>query len=61
MDDGGSGSYGDLINLRKQLISDNVIQIDVAKNLKSAESILSSPLLENIQALTHFFHACEED
>ena len=45
------GVYSDLIDLRKQLISDNVIQIDVVKNLKSAESILSSPLLENIQSL----------
>ena len=30
------GIYSDLVGLRKQLISDNVIAIDIEKNIKSA-------------------------
>ena len=45
------GIYSDLVNLRKQLISDNVIKVDVVKNLKSAELIANVPLLDNLQKL----------
>ena len=38
-------------NLRKELISDNVIAIDIEKNIKSAESIANTPLLGNLQKL----------
>jgi len=45
------GIYSDLVNLRKELISDNVIAIDIEKNIKSAESIANTPLLGNLQKL----------
>ena len=45
------GIYSDLIDLRKQLISDNVIQIDVVKNLKAAESILNNSVIKNLRTL----------
>ena len=45
------GIYSDLVGLRKQLISDNVIAIDIEKNIKSAESIANAPLLGNLQKL----------
>ena len=45
------GNYTDLVDLRKQLISDNNIKIDVVKNLKSAESLFNAPVLGNLQKL----------
>ena len=52
LEDGAmDGIYSDLIDLRKQLISDNVVQIDVVKNLKAAESILNSSILKNLRTL----------
>ena len=52
LDDGGSGSYGDLINLRKQLISDNVIEVDIVSNLRAAENAITDDFMRTIQEVT---------
>ena len=45
------GVYNDLIGLRKQLITDNLIQVDVDKNLKSAESMFNNPIIDNMKSI----------
>ena len=51
LDDRGSGSYFDLIDLRKQIISDNFVEVDVVSNLKSTENLLSPEFIENLETL----------
>ena len=45
------GIYNDLVNLRKQLISDNEIKVDIVSNIKSVEGIFGSQLVKNIESL----------
>ena len=48
-DENVNGIYTDLIDLRKKLISDNVIEVDVVQNLKSAENIFNNSIIENLK------------
>jgi len=42
------GVYSDLVDLRKKLISNNEIQINVVENLKSVESVFNNPIVDNL-------------
>ena len=48
-DENTNGIYSDLIDLRKKLISNNIIKVDVVRNLKSAESIFNNSIIENLK------------
>ena len=49
-DENTNGIYSDLINLRKKLISNNIIQVDVVKNLKAAENIFNNSIIDNLKS-----------
>ena len=48
-DENTNGIYSDLIDLRKKLISNNIIKVDVVRNLKSAEGIFNNSIIENLK------------
>ena len=43
------GVYSDLIDLRKKLISNNIIKVDIAQNLKSAERLFNNSIIKNLK------------
>ena len=48
-DENVNGIYSDLVDLRKKLISNNVIEINVVQNLKSAENIFNNSIIESLK------------
>ena len=48
-DENTNGIYSDLIDLRKKLISNNIIKVDVARNLKAAERLFNNSIIDNLK------------
>jgi len=48
-DENTNGIYSDLIDLRKKLISNNIIKVDVVRNLKEAERLFNNSIIKNLK------------